>query len=173
MQVVVSGQGGWRSWTQKGKEKSTLIIFQILPYYICLCYYFSVSVTHSQITICKMETGTLGFHLMLFHLSSNCLGKCLWVSFLCSPPDAQAVPFSIGTRASVCRVHLSWWAVRLTLCSWAVECLHDTCGALRRTAWWVIRHTQCVCEAWSGSLAHSCSHLPTQLQEMKWAQPSQ
>lgn len=120
MQVVVSGQGGWRSWTQKGKEKVTLIIFKLLPCYICLCYYFSVSVTHSQITVCKMETGTFDFHLMLFRLSSNCLGKCLWVSCLCSAPDTQAIPFSIGTRVLVCHAHLSWWAVRLTSRSWAV-----------------------------------------------------
>lgn len=121
MRVVVSGQGGWSSWTQKGKEKVTLIIFRILPCYIYLCYYFSVSVTHSQITICKIETGTLDFHLMRFHLSSNCLRKRLWVSCLCSAPDTQAIPFPIGTRVSVCQAHLSWWAVRLTLCSWAVE----------------------------------------------------
>ena len=145
--------------------------FKISPHYVCLYYYFLLLVTLHGLQSEKWRE----WHLLFIRHYSICLlsalEKALWVSSLCPPPDTQAIPFSIGSRVSVSYVS---WADE----QWGWLCvlgqLHNACSALRRTGWWILpRDTQQVCEACSGSLPHSCSHLPIQRQEVKWVQPRQ
>ena len=100
--------------------------------YLPLLLFFSISYPFTDYNLQNGDRDTR-FSFDALPLSSNRLGKCLWISGLCSAPEAQAIPFSIGARVSGCHAHLSWWAVRLTLCSWAMEHLRDICGALGRT----------------------------------------